>query len=216
MDITTERIEKITKELTLIQEDLRALNDDIWHNLDHSSEEEVQAASSFQLKYIKLLSQFAQDAGEISSLLSEISPVKENSSVVAPSKDSANERLIKELNKEEPHSINEEFTYKRPYAIILENRAYKELETWKDVYMCICKHLARKNLELFNSLPSSDENYFSSKKEDLRVPEKITQKTYAELNLSANYIAKQIKKLLKAYNIQEDSLIVYLRQDRNA
>lgn len=65
MENASEKINKILKELTSACEDLWALNDDIWHNLDHSSIEEVQAATSFQIQYIKLLDQFAQNSEEI-------------------------------------------------------------------------------------------------------------------------------------------------------
>lgn len=224
MENASEKINKILKELTSAREDLWALNDDIWHNLDHSSIEEVQAATSFQIQYIKLLDQFAQNSEEIAALISQFTGVKEEESpIINNSKDFSNERLIKELNKEEPHDFTEDFTYKRPYAIIIEDCAYKNLETWKDVYKQICKHLANKNITLFDSLSSNEDliskqkkKYYVSDKKDVRSAAKITYKTFVEMNLSANDFMKRTQEIFKVFDLQKESLTIYLRQDRNA
>ena len=129
----------------------------------------------------------------------------------------------KELNKEEPHSIIEDFTYKKPYAIIIENCAYKGLENWKDVYKQICKHLAKKNEKLFDSLSSNKEliskqnkKYFTTDKKEIRRAEKITEKTFVEINLSANDFVKRIQEIFTVFKLHNDDIIIYLRQDRNA
>ena len=169
-----EKINRILKGVTGTYEDLLSLRDDIWIGLDHSSIEEVEAASEFQKQYIRLLDQFVKNSEEIATLVTQFTGVKEKDTpVVINSKDSNNERIIKELNKEEPHSITEDFTYKKPYAIIIENCAYKGLENWKDVYKQICKHLAKKDEQLFDSLSSNksliskqNKKYFTTDKKN--------------------------------------------------
>lgn len=224
MENAAEKINKILKELTNAREDLWALNDDLWHNLDHSSIEEVQAATAFQIQYIKLLDQFAQNSEEIATLISQFTGIKEEvTAVVKDSKDSSNERLIKELNKEEPHSLDEDFTYKRPYGFILESCAYSGFETWKDLYVQFCKHMASKNAGTFDSLSKNQElvskqkkKYFASNKADIRLPQLITEKTYVELNFSANDFAKRMKEIFAVYKVDSNSMSIYLQQDRNA
>lgn len=219
-----DKINKILKELTGTYENLLSLRDDIWIGLDHSSIEEVEVASEFQKQYIRLLDQFSKNSEEIAALVSQFTGVREKETpVVIDSKDYNNERIIKELNKEEPHSITEDFTYKKPYAIIIENCAYKGLENWKDVYKQICKHLAKKNEKLFDSLSSNKEliskqnkKYFTTDKKEIRRAEKITEKTFVEMNLSANDFVKRIQEIFTVFNLQNDDLIIYLRQDRNA
>lgn len=99
MDKAAEKINRILKELTNAREDLWALNDDIWHTLDHSSIEEVQAATSFQIQYIKLLDLFAQNSEEITTLISQFTGIREEHvPIIMDVNDSENERLIKELN----------------------------------------------------------------------------------------------------------------------
>ena len=224
MENASEKINKILKELTSAREDLWALNDDIWHNLDHSSIEEVQAATSFQIQYIKLLDQFAQNSEEIAALISQFTGVKEEpAAIVNNTKDSSNEKLIKELNKEEPHTIDEDFTYKRPFGFILEGCAYSGFETWKDLYIQFCKHMANKDVSTFDTLPKKQElvskqnkKYFATNKQDIRYPELITEKTYVELNLSANHFAKRMKEIFDVYKVSTNEITIYLQQDRNA
>jgi hypothetical protein len=50
----------------------------------------------------------------------------------------------------------------------------------------------------------------------LRVPYKITDTIYAEINLSAQNIVESITDLLDFYQIPQNSMIIYLREDRNA
>ena len=52
MENGTEKINRILTSLANTQEDMLALKDYIWQNLDHSSVEEVQTAASFQVKYL--------------------------------------------------------------------------------------------------------------------------------------------------------------------
>lgn len=224
MDKAAEKINRILKELTNAREDLWALNDDIWHTLDHSSIEEVQAATSFQIQYIKLLDQFAQNSEGITTLISQFTGIREEIvPVIKNVNDSKNERLIKELRKEEAHSIDEDFTYKRPYGFIIDGCAYSGFETWKDLYIQFCKHISNTDADKFDALAKNqsliskqNRKYFSTNKQDIRYPELITDKTYVELNLSANHFAKRIKEIAGIYGIDAALITIFLQQDRNA
>ena len=76
MENGIEKINRILANLSSIQEDMLALKDYIWLNLDHSSVEEVQTAASFQVKYLELLDQFAQNSQEISVLISQFTGIQ--------------------------------------------------------------------------------------------------------------------------------------------
>ena len=223
MENARQKVDRILKNLTSSREDLWALNDDIWHTLDHSSVEDVQRAASFQVKYLELLDQFARNSEEIAALIVQFTGIKEEETPdIKDVFGNSNERIIKELNKEEPHSIDEDFTYKRPYAIVMENNACTNLETWKDLYKQVCRHLAGKNKELFDFLAANEslvskqqKKYYSDNPKELRAPVKITDKTYVETNLSASDFTKRMKEIFDIYRISKDSLTIYLRQDRN-
>lgn len=220
MQNTEDKTKRILNNLISVREDLWDLNDDIWHNLDHSSIEQVQNATKFQIEYLRLIDLFAKTSDEIAALISQFAGIKDDNPEISPSD---NERIIIELDKNEPHYLTEDFTYKKPFAIVIENFAYKNLENWKALYKQICKHLANKNLELFDSLSVNQEliskmnrKYFSYEKTELRSPTRITEKTYVETNLSANDFKKRIQELFSIFNLQTNDLIIYLRQDRNA
>ena len=76
MENARQKVDRILKNLTSSREDLWALNDDIWHTLDHSSVEDVQRAASFQVKYLELLDQFARNSEEIAALIVQFTGIK--------------------------------------------------------------------------------------------------------------------------------------------
>ena len=111
MEKGIEKINRILINLSSTQEDMLALKDYIWQNLDHSSVEEVQTAASFQVKYLELLDQFAQNSQEISALISQFTGIKvEDSPKEVEQSNSENQRIIKELNKDEKRVLNTLFT----------------------------------------------------------------------------------------------------------
>lgn len=161
MENGTEKINRILTSLTSTQEDMLAIKDYIWQNLDHSSVEEVQTAASFQVKYLELLDHFVQNSQEIAALISQFTGIKvEESPREAKKEDSENQRIIKELNKNEAHEVTEDFTFKRPIAFIFNGCAYTGLNNWTDFYiqfvasasklnpakiMIKCKRVCKKN-----------------------------------------------------------------------
>ena len=137
--------------------------------------------------------------------------------------DAANSRVIKELDKTKPHTLDEDFTYKRPYGFVLENAAYKGIKTWKSLYLQVLKELEKKDPDRFSRLPAEKRfvskrgnPLFSGNADDLRSAEKLPVGFYAEVNLSANHIRKNIKVLLDYYGIHPAEMKVYFREDRDA
>ncbi len=131
MENGTEKINRILANLSSTQEDMLALKDYIWLNLDHSSVEEVQTAASFLVKYLELLDQFAQNSQEISALISQFTGVQiEETPKEVEKNNSDNQRLIKELNKNKRVKLNaNEKTllifdeYIQGFSILLMNNA---------------------------------------------------------------------------------------------
>ncbi len=133
------------------------------------------------------------------------------------------QRIIAELDKTQPHDINENFTYKRPYGFVLGNNAQKGLKTWKSLYLEILSELSRLDSNKFNKLPEEQKFIskrgnpsFSIEESTLRVSEKPQGfNFYVEVNLSANNIRDNIISLLNHFNIPTSSLKIYLREDRD-
>lgn len=119
--------------------------------------------------------------------------------------------------------MNENFTYKQPFGFILEDAAYKGIKTWKNLYLPVLKILKEKDPEKFNHLPDEERfisnrgnPLFSREKAKLRIEEKIGPGFYAEINLSANNIRDNIKVLLAYFQIELNSMQIFLREDRDA
>jgi hypothetical protein len=215
-------IKFILNDLTSVHENLLALSEDIWNSIDHNDNQKLEEGCLFKKQFNALLDIFEHNAEEISALISQFTGIREEppSGIKAPSE---NKRIIAELDKSEPHSLNENFTYKRPYAFVLEEHAYTELMTWKDLYIQVCRHLIAKDKNRFDRLADNDDfistqnrKYYSADKSACRTPYKITDKTFIEVNLSANHFVKLIKELFEYFKIDAESMKLYLRQDRNA
>lgn len=219
-----EKINRILKNLTSVREDLWALNDDIWHTLDHSSIDDVKSAASFQVKYLELLDQFAQNSQEIAALISQFTGIKvDEAPKVVEQDNSENQRLIKELNKNIPHDITEDFTFKRPTAFIFDGCAYSEMNCWSELYVQFVACLAKKDPSKLKVLADNPEfiskqnkKYYSASPKELRKPSKVMNDFYVETNRSANDLMKLAIDLLNYFEIPLNNMTIYLRQDRNA
>jgi hypothetical protein len=221
-----ERIKSILSNLKNVQEDLLALSDDLWLEIDHNYNEAIDNGVQFKSEFNENNRRFSDAANSLSTLIQnhtntplyqqEEGQYRQVSSV-------ENERIIKELNNKEPHNLTEDFKYKRPYGFVLSGIPYKNKVTWSELYIQLCTHLLNTDQKIFNTLESNQDHisnrnnkYFSSNSSELRSSQKCGSSTYVEMNLSANGIRDSIKRLLKTYNIKANDLSIYLREDRDA
>ena len=63
---------------------------------------------------------------------------------------------------------------------------------------------------------SSGHHAFTDSPEHLRHASQVGEGMYAEVNLSANSIRDLIRRLLAVFDIPEDRLQIFLREDRDA
>jgi len=223
---TTSRIRAILTDLERVRENLLALSDDIWLSIDHNDSKAVKRGAEFKLAYNEKMAAFDHVASELSALVQQHTAVQlepTTSNEAAPKNAAANERLIKELDKEEAHSLTEDFRYKRPYGFVLQRRAFKDIVTWRHVLELVCRVLHEKDPKRFSALPDNPDfisthgkSYFARKPDLVRSPSKVAPNVYAEVNLSANNIRDRICELLKTFEIPENEMTIYLRQDRDA
>lgn len=217
------RVQQILADLERVQENLLALSDDIWLNIDHNDSQALQKGVEFKLVFNQKLDSFNQNASEISELIENFTNVHIEVADVAQKGTPEHERIIKELNINQPYTIDENFTYKRPYGFILQGQAYKSINTWRHLYELFCKQLAAKDIKRFQEFVDSPDVktvrggvFFSRDKSSLRKAIEIGSGICAEGNLSANAIRDRIKFMLSAFEIESCELSLYLREDRNA
>lgn len=103
--------------------------------------------------FVEKNSAFDRVATDLSSLVQQFMSVRlEESEQTGSGDQEQNERIIAELNREEPHSIDEDFTFKRPFGFIFNGEATTGVTTWQRLYELICKQLFALDEVLFRSL----------------------------------------------------------------
>lgn len=224
MTSSEKNISSILKDLTNVHENLLSLSNDIWNSIDHNNPEKLDEGYQFKKEFNRLLDDFEKNKNAISVLVSQFTGVKLDESPKEINKeDSENQRIIKELNKNEPHEVTEDFTFKRPTAFIFNGCAYTDLNNWTEFYIQFVAISAKINptkikemAELPELISKQNRKYYSTDKKDLRKPAKIMNDFYVETNLSANDFAKRIVEILTQLEFKASDITIYLRQDRNA
>ena len=167
---------------------------------------------------------FDRVASELSALVQQHTRVHLEAEEETGQEDrESNERLIRELNRDEPHSISEDFTYKRPYGFILDRQAAVGITTWRRLFELLSGRLLARDPERFQGLPDNPDfisnrgnRNFSRDPEEFRVAGRIGGDIYAEVHYSANSIRDVIRRLLATFEIPEEDLQIFLREDRDA
>lgn len=223
--MTHTKIKNILDNLNQLEEDLMALPDDIWLSINPRDNESVEKGTAFLKSFNDNLSGFSESAGKISKQIKahfEINPEIEEIEGEAVSEKSRS-RIIKELDKSEPHTIDENFTYKRPFGFVLEDQAFKGIKTWRSLFIQALKVLAEKEQSKFKKLPevedfvsSRGKPLFTTDSSKLRMPEKTEMSFYVEVNLSANDLLKRLKNVMEYLKVNPDNFRVYLREDRDS
>ncbi len=221
---TIARTREILQDLEAVRENLLALSDDIWAGIDRQDLDAFDEGVQFMRTFVEKNTAFDRVASELSELVQRFMSVRLEESEQTGSGDrEQNERIIAELNREEPHSVSEDFTYKRPIGFIFDGEAATGVTTWQRMYELICKHLLARDEAMFRSLEHSAEfisnrgnHTVSSDPKLLRSSLAIGPDLFIECNLSANSICAVIRRLIAEYKIPEDQLKIFLRQDRDA
>jgi hypothetical protein len=224
------RIKNILSNLKNVQEDLLALSDDLWLEIDHNDNEAIKNSVAFKADFNECNASFTQSANKLSDLIQNYTNTTLYTQENAPPQSQSlsqdrleRERITKELDKKEPRGLDEDFRYKRPYGFVIQGAPYGNKLTWSELYLQFCSYLQCVNSTKFATLGDDPDHisnrgnrYFSRRIEDLRGPQKCGPSIHAEMNLSANQIRDSIKRLLKTFQINQNELTIYLREDRDA
>jgi hypothetical protein len=218
------RVRNILDDLEAVRENLLALSDDIWHSIDHNDPQALDAGVEFKRAYNTKAAAFDQIASELSTLVQQYTSVRlEESEQTGADDGEENERIIRELNRDEPHLLDENFTYKRPHGFVLDGRGTTGVTTWQRLYELVCKQLIARDEGRFRDLENhpdfvSNRGHHTVTRDaaTLRKPLAVSDGLYIEANLSANDIRDVIRRLLEVFEIPTDRMQIFLRQDRDA
>ena len=215
---------QILEDLEAVRENLLALSDDIWLSIDHNDPQALDAGVEFKRAYNTRATAFDQVASELSALVQQYTSVRlEQDEETGADDREQNERIIAELNRDEPHSLAEDFTYKRPHGFILDGQAATRITTWQRLYELACRLLYARDEGRFRRLIEHPEfisnrghHTVTSDRASLRKPLGVGGDLYIEANLSANGIRDVVRRLLDAFEIAVERMQVFLREDRDA
>jgi hypothetical protein len=215
---------QILEDLEAVRENLLSLSDDIWLSIDHNDSKALEEGVQFKRGYNEKMTAFDALASELSAMIQQFTGTKLDAGEQVGMDDREdNERIIQQLNRDEPHSIDENFTFKRPYGFILDGQGTTGITTWRRLYEIFCQQLYRRATDRFRTLPDNEDfvsrrgnRAFSRNAHDLRYGAEIADGIYAEVNLSANNIRDNMRRLLATFEIPEHSLKLFLREDRDA
>jgi len=221
-----ERIQNILTNLETVGEDLLALSDDIWLNIDHNDNDALTEGVRFKTGFNEQVTEFQRVAERLSTLVADFTKVPSFEAQGAPGSNQEHERrarIIQSLDRRLPHGLDEDYRYKRPAIFTLNGVPFDGTNTWSQVYETLCRHLAALKPAVFDNLPDNPDftstknnRYFSREASDLRIARDFGRGVFAETNLSANQIRDNIKRLLSAFGLSESTFVVYLREDRDA
>ena len=213
----------ILEDLETVRESLFSLSDDIWLAIDHNDTVEMKRGCEFKEVYNGKMVAFDSLATEISEVVQRFTNINLESNESQINADvTENERLVRELKRDQPHKITEDFTYKRPHGFILKGTAITGVITWKRLYTRFCETLNRLNEEKFKSLPddpdfvSSHGNHAFAVRPDGFLEAIQIGSIYTEAHMSANSFRNSMRKLLSAFEIDSTEFDIFLREDRDA
>lgn len=225
MDI--KKIQHILGQLTEVNEQLISLADDIWLDIDPRDNESIAAGAQFLQDYNQSTEQLSQTAAAIEQQLSQY--FQQDSASLQPAiehgSDDAqkNQRMIKELDRSKAYSLRDNFTFKRPFGFVLNGIAYTQITTWKAIYLKVLDILHSTNPDKFAALATEQRfvsnrgnPLFTHQPEKLRVAQSLSAGFYAEVNMSANTIKDTLMQVLDYFSIEENTMKIYLREDRAA
>ena len=221
-----QRIRSILANLEAVGEDLLALSDDIWLNIDHNDSRAVQKGAEFKVAFNEAVAEFNRSSSRLSQIVEDFTEVPPFEAPAAPRSQEERERrerIIRSLDQHIAHTLDEDFRYKRPIAFTLGGVPFDGTSTWFQVYETLLRHLSSTNPSVFEALPDNPSfisnrgnKYFSRDASDLRIHRDFGRGVLAESNLSANQLRDNIKRILGAFGLAEKEFAVYLREDRDA
>ena len=104
----------ILTDLANVRENLLALSDDIWLNIDHNDSGAVRKGAEFKLAYNERMTEFERAAEQLSDLVEQFAGVDmagDEEEADSESDATMRDRIMGGLDKQEGHGLSEDFRY---------------------------------------------------------------------------------------------------------
>jgi hypothetical protein len=211
-----DRIDAIIADLGDSNDQLLAVLDDLWLEIDHTDSESIRTGSQRMIGVIEGVKNYQNLCDDLTRRLREFVP-KADAEVI---------KIEHPVTKEksdvfasyETISLKQEWSYRKPYGFLFRGKSFPWKRNWIDLYQSLCEVLRDTDSERFDTIPdrreiiSSHGNpYFSRDPKRLRTSIKVGDSIFAESNLSAKLIRDNIRRLLRIFEIPETDLTIYIR-----
>lgn len=214
---TRERTSNIITNLDEVGEDLLALSDDIWLAIDHNDTVTMREGVAFKEKFNGKLAEFRRLAEDLRGILAASPATVVKAAAMEDPLPPAGS-IEEEPDETEFHRLDENFTFKRPAGLKVEETYYGDLRTWRAVFHEFCQHIAARHSDKFSALVSSPgfdgrtgSRLFSRDPAELRAPMEVTPGIFAELHFSANALCQGMLRMLPMFALKINEVGVQLR-----
>jgi hypothetical protein len=212
-----ERITQVLTDLDRLRAHLGELPEGIWQQINYRDRAAREAGMALLNTYEEKVQAFGQLADELAALLRQL-PGARATPVDPPPGPSA---AAAAAPTGRPHRLGENFTHTKPSGLVLLGIAY-DVRSWRDLYLLVCRTMAQRDPARFQSLAHNPEftsrvgnPAFAGQPDGLRESVEVVPGTYAEINLSAHSVCDYTKRLLEAFDVDPDTVQIYLRGDGN-
>ena len=211
--------------LNTLNEYLLSITEDMLLSIDPKDNQSIESGLQSISQFNNSLSEFIGASVKIEAQIKKyfsINP-EEDDIVKESSNNNKNKRIIKELDKTEFYSLDENFTYKRPFGFVLGDSVYKGIKTWKSLYLQVLRELRGQYPEKILKLTEEEKfitnrgnALFAKNDQGLRIAEELFSGFFVEVNLSANSIRDNIINLLDYFGVDSAEFKISLRENRDA
>lgn len=126
-----------------------------------------------------------------------------------------------QVDKSIPHSLLENFTHIRPFGFTYRDGNLIETNTWKNLYIEVCKILFDMDEKKFisfkdkTSMNGETKDYFSDTRESIDLPYLLRDKIYINTRFDANGFRDILLKAIKSYNLKVEDFKIFFKADYN-
>ena len=213
----TAKIEQVITDLGDTSDDLTALLDDIWLDIDHTNQASIKNGSERMISTLNAAANFRKASDELTAKLREFLP-QPAIVPVAPATASPVQQHNHFASMEQI-SLTESWTHRRPAGFELRGKPSSSHYNWRSLYLCLLHTLRESDQTIFDALPdrpefmSSQNNpYITRDRNRLRDASKVGDTVFVETNLNANLIRDNIRYTVKAFGIKDTEVQIFLRR----
>jgi hypothetical protein len=211
-----DRIDVIIADLGDTNDQLLAVLDDLWLEIDHTDSESIRTGSQRMIGVIEAAKNYQSLCNDLTRRLRKFAP-KDYVEVIETEHPTPQEKKDV-FSSYETITLQQEWSYRKPHGFIIRGKSFPWKSNWIDLYQSLCEVLRDIDGERFDTIPerreiiSSHGNpYFSRDPKRLRTSIEVGDPIFAESNLSANLIRDNIRRLLRIFEIPESDLTIYIR-----